>query len=81
MCRGEDKVTLEARIDDLNDDVFVCETNHEAIFGRVTESTVWKLVICVHERRLTTCFLPALLAACARNLAQNRYMDFMGEVE
>jgi len=40
MCRGEDKVPLEARIDDLNDDVLVCETNHKAILGRVTESTV-----------------------------------------
>lgn len=37
MCRGEDKVTLEARIDDLNDDVLVCETNDKAILGRVTE--------------------------------------------
>ena len=37
MRRGEDKVTLKARIDDLNDNVLVCETNHKAILGRVTE--------------------------------------------
>jgi len=42
MCRGEDKVTLEARKDYLNDDVLVCETDHKAILGRVAESTVWE---------------------------------------
>jgi hypothetical protein len=40
MCSSEDEVTLEAWVDNLNDDVFVRETNHKAILGRITEHAV-----------------------------------------
>jgi hypothetical protein len=40
MCRSEDEVTLEARKDDLDDDVLVCETNHKAILGRIAKSAI-----------------------------------------
>lgn len=35
VCRDEDEVTLQARIDNLNGDVLVGETNDKAVLGRV----------------------------------------------
>ncbi len=34
-CGAEDKVTLETRIDDLYDDLLVCEADDEAVLGCV----------------------------------------------
>jgi hypothetical protein len=42
MCSSEHKVTLKARIDNLDNDVLVGETNDKAIFGCVAKSVFQK---------------------------------------
>jgi hypothetical protein len=66
---------LEARVDDLDDDVLVGETNHKAIFGCITGRAALATSVPRSERPLTTCFLLAILAACARNLTRKSLYD------
>jgi hypothetical protein len=40
MCSSEHEVTLEACIDDLDNDILVGETNNKAILGRIAKSVV-----------------------------------------
>jgi len=49
MCSSEDEVALDARVDNLDDDVLVRETNYEAILGCITGRTAYEPVSCVRE--------------------------------
>lgn len=41
---SEDEVTLDARIDDLDDDLLVGEADNQAVLGSVAVSSVQKVV-------------------------------------
>ncbi len=56
MCRSQDKVTLEARVDNLNDDVLICETNHKAILGCVTKSAIQEPLLAFMDNDLLLVF-------------------------
>lgn len=35
--RGKDEITLQAGVDDLNDDILVAEADDETVFGSIAE--------------------------------------------